>query len=54
LIRVGIFSVIFSELENVKERAVIMSENDIVELSLPLSNTTSNDFFSDKPTLDEL
>ncbi|KQC09516.1 MAG: hypothetical protein APR62_14110 [Smithella sp. SDB] len=42
------------ELENVIERAVIMSETDLVELSLPLSNFISETSFSDKPTLDEL
>ncbi len=41
------------ELENVIERAAIMSENNLVELSLPLSNIISNNSFSDKPTLNE-
>ncbi len=43
------------ELKNIVERAVILSENDHIELDLPSGRSArSLDHFSDKPTLDEI
>ena len=43
------------ELKNVMERAVLLSTRDRLEISLPVkSSLTSNHFFSDLPSLDEV